>query len=56
MENLPADESVRIFLEFTNVAQAIKAVVDLNGRFFGGRNIRPSFYSLEDFNNKNFDK
>lgn len=50
------DEAVRIFVEFTNVAQAIKAFVDLNGRFFGGRAIRASFYDLSAYNSNKFDK
>lgn len=43
-------------MEFTNVAQAIKAFVDLNGRFFGGRAIRASFYDLSAYNSNKFDK
>uniref|UniRef100_A0A0N5AQ69 Splicing factor 45 n=1 Tax=Syphacia muris TaxID=451379 RepID=A0A0N5AQ69_9BILA len=50
------DEAVRIFVEFTNVAQAIKAFVDLNGRFFGGRAIRASFYDLSAYNANKFEK
>ncbi|OZC07432.1 g-patch domain protein [Onchocerca flexuosa] len=50
------DEAVRIFVEFTNVGQAIKAFVDLNGRFFGGRSIKASFYDLEAYNANQFDQ
>ncbi|EFO25312.1 G-patch domain-containing protein [Loa loa] len=50
------DEAVRIFVEFTNVGQAIKAFVDLNGRFFGGRSIKASFYDLEAYNANHFDR
>ncbi|MCP9265811.1 SPF45 [Dirofilaria immitis] len=50
------DEAVRIFVEFTNVGQAIKAFVDLNGRFFGGRSIKASFYDLEAYNANQFDR
>uniref|UniRef100_A0A915B5W0 Splicing factor 45 n=1 Tax=Parascaris univalens TaxID=6257 RepID=A0A915B5W0_PARUN len=50
------EEAVRIFVEFTNVAQAIKAFVDLNGRYFGGRSIRASFYDLERYNANELDK
>lgn len=56
MPNAPVDDAVRIFLEFTNVAQAIKAVIDLNGRFFGGRAILASFYPLDNFTNRKLDK
>uniref|UniRef100_A0A0R3S508 Splicing factor 45 n=1 Tax=Elaeophora elaphi TaxID=1147741 RepID=A0A0R3S508_9BILA len=50
------DEAVRIFIEFTNIGQAIKAFVDLNGRFFGGRSIKASFYDLEAYNANQFDR
>ncbi|CAD6192918.1 unnamed protein product [Caenorhabditis auriculariae] len=36
-ESQPPEEQVRVFVEFTNVAQAIKAFVVMNGRFFAGR-------------------
>lgn len=50
MPNPPAEEeAVRIFVEFTNAAQAIKAYVDLNGRYFGGRPIRAAFYDLDNY-------
>lgn len=43
------EEAVRIFIEFKRIESAIKAVVDLNGRFFGGRTVRASFYDLDKF-------
>lgn len=43
------DEAVRIFVEFKRIESAIKAVVDLNGRFFGGRQVKAGFYALEKF-------
>ncbi|KHJ83526.1 g-patch domain protein [Oesophagostomum dentatum] len=46
--------AVRIFVEFTNVAQAIKAFVVMNGRFFGGRSVAASFYNVDDFNSKEY--
>ncbi|KAI1724926.1 g-patch domain-containing protein [Ditylenchus destructor] len=54
--NVPDEESVRIFLEFTNVAQAIKALIDLNDRYFGGRQIIASFYSLNAYNDRRLDE
>ncbi|XP_064632967.1 splicing factor 45-like [Lineus longissimus] len=42
-------EAVRIFLEFERVESAIKAIVDLNGRFFGGRTVKACFYNLDKF-------
>ena len=46
---VPDDEAVRIFLEFERVESAIKAIVDLNGRYFGGRVVKACFYSLDKF-------
>lgn len=45
----PDEESVRIFVEFQRVESAIKAIVDLNGRFFGGRTVRGAFFNLDKF-------
>lgn len=45
------EETVRIFVEFKRIESAIKAVVDLNGRFFGGRQVRAGFYSCEKLDN-----
>ncbi|EFA03164.1 splicing factor 45 [Tribolium castaneum] len=45
------EEAVRIFVEFRRIESAIKAVVDLNGRFFGGRQVKASFYDTEKFDN-----
>lgn len=50
--NVADEETVRIFLEFKRVESAIKALVDLNGRFFGGREVQASFYNVEDFHNE----
>lgn len=36
MPNKSPEETVRIFVEFKRIESAIKALVDLNGRFFGG--------------------
>lgn len=44
-------EAVRIFVQFTRLESAIKAVVDLNGRFFGGRTVCATFFSEERFGN-----
>lgn len=49
--NTTPEESVRIFVEFKRIESAIKAVVDLNGRFFGGRTVKAGFYEAEKFEN-----
>uniref|UniRef100_A0A8C2QEQ8 Splicing factor 45 n=1 Tax=Cricetulus griseus TaxID=10029 RepID=A0A8C2QEQ8_CRIGR len=43
------DEAVQIFLEFERAESAIKAVVDLNGRYFGGPVVKACFYNLDKF-------
>ena len=43
------EEAVRIFLEFKTLPSAIKALTDLNGRFFGGRAVKATFYNLDKF-------
>ncbi len=45
----PDDEAVRIFVQFAKVDSAIKAIIDLNGRYFGGRTVTGSFYSEDKF-------
>ncbi|XP_055355161.1 splicing factor 45-like [Paramacrobiotus metropolitanus] len=45
----PDDEAVRIFVEFAKVEQAVKAVVTMNGRFFGGRAVKAGFYDIDKF-------
>nr|XP_057933353.1 splicing factor 45 isoform X2 [Doryrhamphus excisus] len=47
--DVPDDEAVRIFLEFERVESAIKAVVDLNGRYFGGQVVKACFYNQDKF-------
>uniref|UniRef100_H2ZBN3 Splicing factor 45 n=1 Tax=Ciona savignyi TaxID=51511 RepID=H2ZBN3_CIOSA len=49
MQGLPDDEAIRIFIEFDRIESAIKSLVDLNGRFFGGRTVKASFYEVEKF-------
>lgn len=50
----PEDQAVRIFVAFERQEAAIKAAVDLGGRFFGGRQVRATFYSEERFNANDF--
>ncbi|KAI6172871.1 Splicing factor 45 [Aphelenchoides besseyi] len=50
-----AEEEVRTFVEFTNNAQAIKAVIDLNKRFTNGRPISARFYNVKYFEARNYE-
>ncbi|BDA45603.1 Splicing factor 45 [Coccomyxa sp. Obi] len=45
----PAEETVRIFVEFDREEAATKAVVDLGGRFFGGRTVQATFFDIGKF-------
>eukprot|EP01018_Ginkgo_biloba_P025626 Gb_32096 [translate_table: standard] len=47
--DFPSDEAVRIFVQFERSEQTTKALVDLDGRFFGGRVVHASFYDEERF-------
>lgn len=45
----PDDQAVRIFVEFERMEQATKSVVDLGGRFFGGRTVSATFFDEDRF-------
>ncbi|XP_058071577.1 DNA-damage-repair/toleration protein DRT111, chloroplastic [Magnolia sinica] len=47
--DFPVDEAVRIFVQFERSEETTKALIDLDGRFFGGRVVRASFYDEERF-------
>ncbi|KAK6917078.1 G-patch domain [Dillenia turbinata] len=49
--NFPADEAVRIFVQFERSEETTKALVDLDGRYFGGRVVHATFYDEERFGN-----
>ncbi|GFQ08234.1 DNA-damage-repair/toleration protein drt111 chloroplastic [Phtheirospermum japonicum] len=49
--NFPHDEAVRIFIQFERAEHATKALIELEGRFFGGRIVRACFYDEERFGN-----
>lgn len=48
---IPVDRAVRIFVKFSDVESAKRAIQDLNGRFFGGRIVTAAF-----FDNSRFEK
>jgi splicing factor 45 len=47
--SVPPEEAVRIFVYFEERESAIKAKVDLDGRFFGGRTVISSYYDESDY-------
>ncbi|OMO83257.1 hypothetical protein CCACVL1_11472 [Corchorus capsularis] len=47
--NFPAEEAVRIFIQFERSEETTKALIDLDGRYFGGRVVKASFYDEEKF-------
>ncbi|PKA62174.1 DNA-damage-repair/toleration protein DRT111, chloroplastic [Apostasia shenzhenica] len=47
--NFPPDEAVRIFVQFERSEETTKALIDLDGRYFGGRVVHGSFYDEERF-------
>ncbi|CAK0782714.1 hypothetical protein CVIRNUC_005909 [Coccomyxa viridis] len=44
------EEAVRIFVRFGRIEDATKALVDLGGRFFGGRTVSACFFDEDKFN------
>lgn len=49
IKGLPDDLAVRIFLEFEAVESSKKALIDMNGRFFGGRVVKARFFDEARF-------
>ena len=43
------EEAVRIFVQFSKLQAAMKAHIDLDGRFFGGRTVWVAFFVESDF-------
>jgi len=48
------DDAVKIYVKFKYQDQALKALLDLDGRFFGGRTVRADYYSEVDFDSQEF--
>eukprot|EP00930_Biecheleria_cincta_P042843 TRINITY_DN29483_c0_g1_i1.p1 TRINITY_DN29483_c0_g1~~TRINITY_DN29483_c0_g1_i1.p1 ORF type:complete len:409 (+),score=113.76 TRINITY_DN29483_c0_g1_i1:86-1228(+) len=49
LQGKPDNEAVRIFLEFEAIPAATKAFADMNGRYFGGRVVKATFYDEKLF-------
>ena len=45
----PDDQAVRIFVKFGKQAAAMKAYIDLDGRYFGGRQVWVAFFDESSF-------
>ncbi|KAK9898345.1 hypothetical protein P389DRAFT_166780, partial [Cystobasidium minutum MCA 4210] len=46
---VPEDEAVRVFVVFSGLVGAWKAVKAFDGRYFGGRNVKAKFYNEQAF-------
>lgn len=44
------DLAVRIFVQYSTITSATKALKVMNGRFFGGRTVRAVYYNEKSFN------
>jgi splicing factor 45 len=51
MPDMDGEDAIRIFVEFASVDPAVKGFMDLDGRFFGGRQVKASFYNADKYNN-----
>eukprot|EP00971_Amphidinium_carterae_P213745 4241880-Amphidinium_carterae.1 len=49
IKGVPDDQAVRIFLEYEKVEDSTKAMVDMHGRYFGGRVVKARFYDEGKF-------
>ncbi|KAI9204068.1 uncharacterized protein BJ171DRAFT_128259 [Polychytrium aggregatum] len=48
-KQVPDDKAVRIFVKFKQVASAVQALNNLNGRYFGGRTVKAIFFDPARF-------
>jgi splicing factor 45 len=42
--NFPEEEAVRVYVQFQQQKEATAALLDLHGRFFGGRAVRGQYF------------
>ena len=47
-------QRVRIFVEFERLDSAIRGFVDMEGRFFGGRQIKCAFFNEARFDQRDY--
>ncbi|EMR10154.1 hypothetical protein PNEG_01428 [Pneumocystis murina B123] len=55
MNSTLASDIVRVFVLFTDTISALRAVNALNGRLFGGKEIKVRFYDFDKFENGEYD-
>ncbi|MEN2496327.1 MAG: Splicing factor 45 [Marteilia pararefringens] len=48
-------DKIRIFVVYDSINSAIKALISLNRRFFGGKIVNCRFYDFSNYQKKNFD-
>lgn len=51
--NVAPEHAVRIFIEFSRMEEAMKAVIGLHNRFFSGRNLIAAFYDVKKYYDDN---
>merc|ERR1712186_272758 len=56
IQGVPDDQAVRIFLEYERIEDATKALLDMNGRYFGGRVVKARFYDEQRFKEGDLEK
>eukprot|EP00927_Polykrikos_kofoidii_P028298 TRINITY_DN24731_c0_g1_i1.p1 TRINITY_DN24731_c0_g1~~TRINITY_DN24731_c0_g1_i1.p1 ORF type:complete len:440 (+),score=111.78 TRINITY_DN24731_c0_g1_i1:80-1399(+) len=56
IKGVPDDQAVRIFLQYERSEDATKALVDMNGRYFGGRVVRARFFDEDRFAKGDLDR
>jgi len=52
---LVPEEAFRLFVKFETTDQALQALVDLDGRFFAGRNVKADYYPRDKFDRMEYD-
>lgn len=56
IKGVPDSEAVRIFLQYETQESATKALVDMNGRYFGGRVVKARFFDEQRFEKGDLEK
>lgn len=54
LKEVNPEEVVKVYVKFKYQDQALKALMDLDGRYFGGREVRADYYNELAFDNSEF--